>query len=294
MRRRDEVAVGVVLTIAVAVVILGTLWLARGGLSTGYPLFTKFQWGQNLKQGQPVTLAGIRVGYVGNVDLRDDGYLDVLLRIDDDRKVPYGSIAQVQPVGIFGDVQVALLPKLGPNPRSYASGDTVPAGPPTPSIGDVLGRVDSIGQSVNKMTQVMSRELVEAGALRDIRRTIGETSRLSVELHAIATEQSGNLTSTLAAYKRAATMLDSVKVDATLRNLQETTANLARFTAGLDSTNTRLTAILTNLERGDGTAGKLLTDTLLYRDLRNLVSHADSLLADIKRDPKRYINLRVF
>src|SRR4051812_31797084 len=209
MRRRDEVAVGVVLTIAVAVVILGTLWLARGGLSTGYPLFTKFQWGQNLKQGQPVTLAGIRVGYVGNVDLRDDGYLDVMLRVDDDRKVPFGSIAQVQPVGIFGDVQVALLPKLGPNPRSYSAGDTVPAGPPTPSIGDVLGRVDSIGQSVNKMTQAMERELVAAGALRDIRRTIGETSRLSVELHAIATEQSSNLSSTLGAFRRAATTIDS-------------------------------------------------------------------------------------
>jgi len=127
MRRRDEVAVGVLLTIATAVVILGTLWLARGGLSTGYPLYTKFTWGQNLKQGQPVTLAGVRVGYVGNVDLRYDGYLDVMLRIDDDRKIPLGSIASVEPVGIFGDVQVSLLPKLGPVSKYYSAGDTVPA-----------------------------------------------------------------------------------------------------------------------------------------------------------------------
>lgn len=294
MRRRDEVAVGVVLTVAVAVVILGTLWLARGGLSSGYQLFTKFQWGQNLKQGQPVTLAGIRVGYVGNVDLRDDGYLDVMLRIDDDRKVPFGSIAQVQPVGIFGDVQVALLPRLGPNPKSYSKGDTVPAGPPTPSIGDVLSRVDSIGQSVNAMTQVMARELVEAGALRDIRRTIGETSRLSVELHAIATEQSGNLTSTLAAYRRAAGLIDSVKVDATLRNLETTTENLSRFTASLDSTTIRLNGMLSKIERGEGTAGKLVSDTALYQDIRNLVAHTDSLISEFKRDPKKFINLRIF
>ena len=294
MRRRDEVAVGVLLTVALAVVILGTLWLARGGLSRGYPLFTRFTWGQNLKQGQPVTLAGIRVGYVGNVDLLPDGYLDVRLQIDDDRKIPLGSIATVQPVGIFGDVQVALQPKLGPNPKSYAAGDTVPAGPPTPSIGDVLSRVDSIGQSVNAMTQALEAELVQAGGLRDLRRTIASTAQLTAQMQAIAAEQNRNLTATLGAYRRAATSIDSVQIGRTLENLRLTTANAAELTADLDSTTTRINGLVSRLERGEGTAGKLLSDTLLYRDLRNLVARTDSLLADLKANPKKYINLRVF
>jgi phospholipid/cholesterol/gamma-HCH transport system substrate-binding protein len=294
MRRRDEVAVGVLLTVALAVVILGTLWLARGGLSRGYPLFTRFTWGQNLKQGQPVTLAGIRVGYVGNVDLLPDGYLDVRLQIDDDRRIPLGSIATVQPVGIFGDVQVALQPKLGPNPKSYAAGDTVPAGPPTPSIGDVLSRVDSIGQSVNAMTQALEAELVQAGGLRDLRRTIASTAQLTAQMQAIAAEQNRNLTATLGAYRRAATSIDSVQIGRTLENLRLTTANAAELTADLDSTTMRINGLVSRLERGEGTAGKLLSDTLLYRDLRNLVARTDSLLADLKKNPKKYINLRVF
>lgn len=294
MRRRDEVAVGVLLTVALAVVILGTLWLARGGLSRGYPLFTRFTWGQNLKQGQPVTLAGIRVGYVGNVDLLPDGYLDVRLQIDDDRRIPLGSVATVQPVGIFGDVQVALQPKLGPNPKSYAAGDTVPAGPPTPSIGDVLSRVDSIGQSVNAMTQALEAELVQAGGLRDLRRTIASTAQLTAQMQAIAAEQNRNLTATLGAYRRAATSIDSVQIGRTLENLRLTSANAAELTADLDSTTTRINGLVSRLERGEGTAGKLLSDTLLYRDLRNLVARTDSLLADLKKNPKKYINLRVF
>jgi phospholipid/cholesterol/gamma-HCH transport system substrate-binding protein len=294
MRRRDEVAVGVLLTVALAVVILGTLWLARGGLSRGYPLFTRFTWGQNLKQGQPVTLAGIRVGYVGNVDLLPDGYLDVRLQIDDDRRIPLGSVATVQPVGIFGDVQVALQPKLGPNPKSYAAGDTVPAGPPTPSIGDVLSRVDSIGQSVNAMTQALEAELVQAGGLRDLRRTIASTAQLTAQMQAIAAEQNRNLTATLGAYRRAATSIDSVQIGRTLENLRLTSANAAELTADLDSTTTRINGLVSRLERGEGTAGKLLSDTLLYRDLRNLVARTDSLLADLKANPKKYINLRVF
>lgn len=51
MKRRDEVLVGIFLTTAVAVALLGTLWLVRGGLSSGYPLHAKFAWGQNLKPG---------------------------------------------------------------------------------------------------------------------------------------------------------------------------------------------------------------------------------------------------
>ncbi|MDB4899796.1 MAG: putative virulence factor Mce family protein, partial [Gemmatimonadetes bacterium] len=44
----------------------------------------------------------------------------------------------------------------------------------------------------------------------------------------------------------------------------------------------------------EGNVGKLMKDTLLYRDLRGLVTQADSLLADIKANPKKYINLKVF
>ena len=72
MKRRDEVLVGIFLTVAVAIALLGTLWLVRGGLSSGYPLYARFAWGQNLKPGQPVLLAGVNVGAVADVTLRDD------------------------------------------------------------------------------------------------------------------------------------------------------------------------------------------------------------------------------
>ena len=97
MKRRDEVTVGVLVSVAVVVLILGTLWLARGGLKSGYPLYTRFQWGQSLKQGQPVLLAGVNIGYVSDVKLRRDGYLDVTFRVNGDQTVPKGSVATVKP-----------------------------------------------------------------------------------------------------------------------------------------------------------------------------------------------------
>ncbi len=196
MRRRDEVFVGMLLTVAAAVAIVGTIWLTRGGLSSGYPLYTRFMWGQNLKQGQPVQLAGVSVGYVDEVRLRDEGYLDVVLRIENQYKIPRSSTAAVVPVGIFGDVAVGLTPKA-PSRIAYEAGDTVPAGPSAPGMAEILARVDTIGRRVSAITAALEDQLVAGGAFRDVRQTIDAAQRLTLQLNRVATEQSQNLTATL-------------------------------------------------------------------------------------------------
>jgi phospholipid/cholesterol/gamma-HCH transport system substrate-binding protein len=294
MRRRDEVAVGVLITVAIAILVVGALWLARGGLSTGYPLYSRFAWGQSLKQGQPVLLAGVNVGYVSDVKLRRDGYLDVTFRVNGDQTVPKGSLATVRPVGIFGDVAIALTPPLPAPPQNYAPGDTVPAGVPSPDIGQILTRMDSIGQNVQRMTQALDMELVQAGGVKDLRRTIAATTSLSSQLQAIAAEQNRNLTATLAAYRRAATAIDSARIDSTLRSFSATSQNFAKLATSLDSASRQLNLALSKLNTGEGSAGRLLTDTSLYRDVRNLVGSVDSLMNDFKKNPRKYINLRIF
>jgi phospholipid/cholesterol/gamma-HCH transport system substrate-binding protein len=293
MRRRDEVFVGMLLTVAAAVAIVGTIWLTRGGLSSGYPLYTRFAWGQNLKQGQPVQLAGVSVGYVDEVELRDDGYLDVVLRVQDEYKIPRSSTAAVVPVGIFGDVAVALQPK-GPSRIHYEPGDTVPVGVSPPGIAEIMARVDTIGRRISVITAALEEQLVAAGTFREVRQTIDAAQQLTLRLNRVATEQSQNLTQTMASFRRAADALDPRVIDSTMKNFRTTSANLNALSADLSSTVKRADSILVGLESGRGTAGKLLSDTLLYSDLRAVVHRADSLMADFKRNPRKYINLSIF
>ncbi|HEV7990381.1 MAG TPA: MlaD family protein, partial [Gemmatimonadaceae bacterium] len=242
MKRRDEVLVGVFLSAAVAIALLGTLWLVRGGLSSGYPLYSRFVWGQNLKPGQQVLLAGVAVGAVADVKLRDDGFLDVTLRVNDDVKVPKNSVASVKPVGIFGDAAIALTPK-GPSKLSFTPGDTVPVGPADTDIQAIMNRVDSIGATVQQMTKAINADLVASGGIKDMRKTLGNAAaltesaaRLSVQLNSIAAEQNRNLTATMASFRRAASAVDSAKIDSTMRNFQTSSASLTRIAANLDST----------------------------------------------------------
>jgi phospholipid/cholesterol/gamma-HCH transport system substrate-binding protein len=300
MKRRDEVLVGVFLTAALAIALLGTLWLVRGGLSSGYPLYSKFAWGQNLKPGQPVLLAGVSVGAVADVKLRNDGYLDVFLRVNDDVKVPKNSIASVKPIGIFGDAAIALTPR-GPSAVSFAPNDTVPVGPGETDIQAIENKVDSIAGTVHVMVNTLNAELFAAGGIRDMRRSLANAAALSAsaaqlsqQLTAIAAEQNRNLTLTMASFRRAASAVDSAAIDSTLKNFRTSSESLTRIAANLDQTSARANNLVGGIERGEGNVGKLMRDTLLYRDLRGLVTQADSVLADLKANPRKYINLRIF
>ena len=51
---------------------------------------------------------------------------------------------------------------------------------------------------------------------------------------------------------------------------------------------------MTPRRTGDGTAANFLNDPGVYNNRRELLGRMDSLVTDIKANPKRYINVKVF
>jgi phospholipid/cholesterol/gamma-HCH transport system substrate-binding protein len=297
MRRRNEILVGIFVTIALIILIGGTVWLTRGGFRRGYPLYAKFTWGQNLKNGHPVLLAGQNVGYVSDVTLKP-GYLDVELRITEtDQGIPRGSTASVIPVGIFGDVAISFKPPLPLPATNYNPGDTVPTGAPPPDMGAILARVDTIGTSVTRLTAAIEKEFVTNGGLRDLRRSVASISAVSGQLSTLIANQDRNISLLLSDFRRTtnrfATMIDSAQVDSTVKGFKAMTTNGNNLIRQFDSTNTELRTLLAKANNGRGSLGLLLNDTTLYINVRNLIATTDSLLNDFKKDPKKYINVRI-
>lgn len=294
MKRRNEVLVGVFVTVALIVGILGTLWLSRSGLlSDTYPLYTRFRWGANLKQGQEVWLAGFAVGTVDRVALRPDGWLDVWMEVDEKYTVPEGVIAQLKTASFFGDMAINLEPPLNFR-SSVRPGDTIPAAPPPPTMDALLSRLDSVSRGVSDVAQAFEIQMVREGGIEDLKGTISSTNRLVRQISQIADEQSRELSRLTRNLNRSVSAIDSSVVDSTMRNIRTTTANLAQLSADFQDTRERMSALLTKLESGDGSAAKLLNDPGLYNDVRALVQRVDSLTADFKKNPRKYINLEIF
>jgi phospholipid/cholesterol/gamma-HCH transport system substrate-binding protein len=292
MKRRNEVLVGLLLTVALALGIAGTIWLVRGGLRSGYPMFSVFRWGANLKVGQPVRLAGVQVGYVKDVRLGMNGTLLVEMAIQDEYQIPSNARAEVQAVGLFGDAQIGL--QATPSTRYYASGDTIPAAPIAPGIPELTAKADSVATVAVDISKRMQAELVQSGGLADVRQALARTNALVAQIGAIAAEQSRQLTATQQTVRRTLASVDSATIDSTMRSVRATATNAALLTDSLRATLAQVNATLAGLRAGEGTAGKLLTDTLFYTDLRRLVTRLDSLTLDFQKNPKKYINLKIF
>lgn len=293
MKRRHEVLVGVLIIVVMVIGVVGTIWLVRGGLSGGYPMYARFPWGAGLKQGQPVRLAGVQVGYVKEVELDPTGTVLAEMAIERKYRIPVNTTASVVPVGIFGDAEIALVPER-PRQEYLPEGDTIPVGKSPPTTAELLARMDTIGQGVSDITEKFRVELVDNGGIADLRKTLAATNELVTELGTIADAQSRALSATMATLRRSVSALDSATIDSTMQSLRATTANAERLTADLTQTSARLNAVLAKVDSGDGTAARLLNDPALYQDLRVLVSRLDSLTADVKANPKRYINLSIF
>jgi phospholipid/cholesterol/gamma-HCH transport system substrate-binding protein len=293
MKRSNEVLVGITATAALILAVIGSLYLARGGLQPGYKLFVKFTWGAGLKQGQPVLLSGVNVGFVNGVEIRPDGLLIVQLRVRKEYKIPLGTTATIEPNGFFGDQLVALHPDK-PNPETYSPGDTLQAGHATPSIGDVLARVDTIAANVSVLTTSLKKEFVETNGLADLRRTVNSADAFMKDIARLAEQQNVELTKTQVALRRAVSAVDSQAVDSTLRSFRGAAASLNSLTADLKETSAKLSSTLDRVNSGPGSLGKLMNDPALYNDVRSLVTRLDSLTADFKKNPRKYIKLSIF
>ncbi|MEO8945952.1 MAG: hypothetical protein ABI338_05590, partial [Gemmatimonadaceae bacterium] len=147
---------------------------------------------------------------------------------------------------------------------------------------------------VAALTTAMNKELIAGGGLADLRQTLAGTNKLIGQLSAIAVTQSTQLSATMASLRRATSAVDSAKIDSTLSNLRAASGNMNSLTSSLDSTGRALNQIVAKVDSGNGSAAKLINDPAIYNDMHSLLGRMDSLVADIKKNPKRYINVKVF
>ena len=103
-------------------------------------------------------------------------------------------------------------------------------------------------------------------------------------------------------------MIDSSKTDIniTLQNTKRITANFAKVSDTLANTNfgetirtlqttlTNVNGLLSNIESGKGTLGKLATDDAMYTNLTNASKELEELLKEMKLNPKRFVHFSLF
>jgi phospholipid/cholesterol/gamma-HCH transport system substrate-binding protein len=137
-RRRLEFSVGIFMI--VGLLCLAYLALTLGHLGWGggrYDVNALFPTVSGLKNKAAVTMAGVNIGEVRRIELKD-GRADVILSINKDVKLEDDSIASIKTMGIIGDKYVAIAP--GASDEYIKPGGTIRETQPPLDIEGLISR----------------------------------------------------------------------------------------------------------------------------------------------------------
>jgi len=138
---RTEMIVGLFVLLGVAC--LGYLAIKLGKLevfgATGYTVIADFPSVAGLKVGDPVEVAGVRVGRVESLGLSEDDRARLTLRLNEGMKLQEDAIASVRARGLIGDKFVLITP--GASEKIIPPGGKIRETESPPDIPDLIGKI---------------------------------------------------------------------------------------------------------------------------------------------------------
>lgn len=294
MKLTKEIKIALVAIVGILIMYFGINFLKGMNLfSTNNAYYMTFDDIQGLGASTPIYADGYKVGTVDGMeyDYKENGPIKVKVDINKDLRIPQGSKAEIVK-DLMGNLQVNLL--LANNPRERVEpGGVIPgavnggmmdkAANLIPVVEKMLPKLDSILTSVNAL-------LADPALAASLHNVETITSNLTVSTRELNTLMAGLNKQVPGMVRKANGVLDntnrltanlaSLDVQGTLNKVNQTLESAHQFTEKLNS--------------NQGSLGLLMNDTKLYDNLTSTMSHADSLVIDLKAHPKRYVNFSVF
>jgi len=281
---KQEVGVGAIVLVGFAVFLVGMFYLTGRSLRTsGLSVDVKFESVAGLKQGDPVLVSGVKKGRVARVALERVKSVRVTLELQGDVAPHIDASAAVAAMDLFGAKFIDYNP--GSREEMLARGRLI-SGSNTPDITDVAqGVATRANELMENAANIVSDRLGE-----DIHNTLLVTQRA---MNTLANAPEGpfikQTTRTLQATERVMQRVDSMLGSGTGRNIDSISTNLARLTNHLGHTTAALDTLLSRINRGEGTLGKMASDTTMYHDLHALSISLTALLKDLQEHPDKYM-----
>ena len=289
-----EIQIALVAIVGIIVLYFGLQFLKGMTLfSTDNRYFVKFQDVSGLSVASPIFANGYRVGVVETIEFNyeNTGEIVASIGVDKNMQVPKGSRAEIA-TDLMGNVKVQLV--LGNVADGFvAPGDTITGGQQVgamgkaadmiPTIQQMLPKLDSILASVNTLLAdpAIASSLHNVDQITaNLSRTSQDLSQLTAQLNRQMPQMLKNADGVLANTNQITKNLNELDIAATMTSVNTTLKNVEQMTATLNSK--------------EGTLGLLMRDPGLYNNLNSTMMHADSLMIDLKQNPKRYVHFSVF
>lgn len=260
--------------------------------------YTVYDNVEGLAPSTPVTINGLNVGKVLEIGFTEDGTGKVLVKlvVDNDFEFSKNSEAQLYEAGLIGGKAIAIIPAFD-NAENATKGTVLK--------GTVkAGLTELVNQRLTPLQEKLETTIVSADSLLTNLNSIFDTKTKANLKNSIA-----QLNSTITSFKTTSTSINEMvtrnqdKLNTTLSNVENISGNLSKITDSiaradlaktirdLEKTIGNFDKVLTSIESGEGSMGKLLKEEGLYNNLEGATKELEELLKDIKLHPKRYFRI---
>ena len=256
---------------------------------------------EGLAPSAAVTINGHKIGKVQSIHFTNDlsGKLNVNMLIDSDFEFSKNSTAQLYEAGLIGGKAIAIIPAFDGSPN-VESGDLLSS--------DVKpGLTDLVNQRLTPLQEKMETMMVSADTL-----LVNLNSLFDAQTKSNIKSSIAELSTTIASFKSTSESLNDLVVDNS-SSIGQTITNFNKISEDLTSLSTSLAAadfdtimadlkstissfnqLLSAIENGEGSVGKLMKDEAVYNNLEGATKQLEELLEDMKLNPKRYVHFSLF
>lgn len=297
MSRRTEIQVGVTVIGALVVTLWGVTWLREFSLGRQVHVWhVRFPQTGGLGASDEVQVNGIRKGSVAKIDLQGD-HVIVDLALASDIHLTRNCNVAIRNVGLMGEKVIAVdLATTGP---AYTQADTIQGifelgmGEVMAGMGSSMGSMQAVVKSLDQMVMRLDKNGDVDKTVVNLRETSEQLSALLKENRALLHETAVNA----AATSRATKTLIADRQEQYVRlldSVERSTKNIEQLSSRLDSLRATAQSIGNKVDHGDGSIARALNDKGMYEETKGTLKAMKELLEDLKKNPRRYINVHVF
>jgi phospholipid/cholesterol/gamma-HCH transport system substrate-binding protein len=256
---------------------------------------------EGLAISSAVTINGHKVGKVQDIIFTDDksGMLEVSMLIDSDFNFSKNSIAELYESGLIGGKAISIIPAFDGSANTV-SGDVLKSKikpgltelvnqrltPLQEKIESVMVSADLLLNNVNSIFDEKTKSDIK-GSISQLEQTISSFEKTSNSLQNLLETNKNAINNSIGNFSDISDDL-SIVTDKLSKSDFEQTINELKFSLN------NFNSLLSDLDRGEGSLGKLFNDEGLYNNLEASLGQLESLLEDMKLNPKRYVHFSLF
>lgn len=310
MKFTKEIKAGLIALLAIiGFVFLFQFMKGKSLFTTDNIFFAKFDNVEGLAASNPVSINGLKVGQVDKIIpiTEKDGKIHFVVKviIDDNYEFSKKSTLEIFEPGLMSGKEMRI--NLAYGQPMAKDGDTLAGafqlsmmnnissqvGPVKDQLQVVLKRVDSLIVNAKSITDAENQAAIRS-LLLNLNRTVTSlegTSRSANSLMANndprVQKMLDNANLATISAKTAIDKYGKVADEVDVKKLNNTIDKLS-LTAD------KLNSVISGIQNGEGSLGKITKDEELYRNLNESSQNLNKLILDLKENPKRYLNFSVF